>query len=126
MNYYLVPQFIAESLQLTRIRKSSAGGFYLLSEYDLQPYGIERSIEEGAIELSENHTPVPVAEPEQTTDNPPQGNQQAEPTQEIHSEENQPLEDQQEEPAQEEESEVEVTEETEEEVEEETKEEEES
>lgn len=65
MNYYLVPQNIAESLQLTRIRKSSAGGMFLLSEYDLQPYGIERAIGEGATELSENRAPVPTAEPEQ-------------------------------------------------------------
>lgn len=68
MNYYLVPTSIAESLQLTRIRKSSSGGFYLLSEYDLQPYGIERAIEDGSIELSQNHTPVPVAEPEPQED----------------------------------------------------------
>ena len=65
MNYYLVPQSIAESLQLTRIRKSSAGGMFLLSEYDLQPYGIDRAIDEGAMELSENRAPVPTAEPEQ-------------------------------------------------------------
>lgn len=65
MNYYLVPQTIAESLQLTRIRKSSAGGMFLLSEYDLQPYGIERAVEEGAMELSGNRAPLPTAEPEQ-------------------------------------------------------------
>lgn len=65
MNYYLVPQSIAESLQLTRIRKSSSGGMFLLSEYDLQPYGIDRAIGEGAMELSENRVPVPTAEPEQ-------------------------------------------------------------
>ena len=83
MNYYLVPTSIAESLQLTRIRKSSSGGFYLLSEYDLQPYGIERAVEEGSIELSENHTPVPVAEPEPQEQTPqeqtPQGQSQDEP-----------------------------------------------
>lgn len=65
MNYYLVPQSIAESLQLTRIRKSSAGGLFLLSEYDLQPYGIDRAISEGAMELSGNRSPLPTAEPEQ-------------------------------------------------------------
>ena len=95
MNYYLVPTSIAESLQLTRIRKSSSGGFYLLSEYDLQPYGIERAIEEGSIELSQNHTPVPVAEPEPQEQTPqeqtPQGQSQDEP------QEDQPQEDTQEE-----------------------------
>lgn len=95
MNYYLVPTSIAESLQLTRIRKSSSGGFYLLSEYDLQPYGIERAIEDGSIELSQNHTPVPVAEPEPQEQTPqeqtPQGQSQDEP------QEDQPQEDTQEE-----------------------------
>ena len=95
MNYYLVPTSIAESLQLTRIRKSSSGGFYLLSEYDLQPYGIERAIEDGSIELSQNHTPVPVAEPEPQEQTPqeqtPQGQSQEEP------QEDQPQEDTQEE-----------------------------
>lgn len=90
MNYYLVPTSIAESLQLTRIRKSSSGGFYLLSEYDLQPYGIERAIEDGSIELSQNHTPVPVAEPE-PQEQTPQGQSQDEP------QEDQPQEDTQEE-----------------------------
>lgn len=95
MNYYLVPTSIAESLQLTRIRKSSSGGFYLLSEYDLQPYGIERAIDDGSIELSQNHTPVPVAEPEPQEQTPqeqtPQGQSQDEP------QEDQPQEDTQEE-----------------------------
>ena len=95
MNYYLVPTSIAESLQLTRIRKSSSGGFYLLSEYDLQPYGIERAIEDGSIELSQNHTPVPVAEPEPQEQTPQeqthQGQSQDEP------QEDQPQEDTQEE-----------------------------
>lgn len=95
MNYYLVPTSIAESLQLTRIRKSSSGGFYLLSEYDLQPYGIERAIEDGSIELSQIHTPVPVAEPEPQEQTPqeqtPQGQSQDEP------QEDQPQEDTQEE-----------------------------
>lgn len=64
MNYYLVPKSIAESLQLTQIRKSSPGGMYLLSEWDLQPYGIERAISEGAIEFSDNRNRIPTAEPE--------------------------------------------------------------
>lgn len=102
MNYYLVPTSIAESLQLTRIRKSSSGGFYLLSEYDLQPYGIERAIEDGSIELSQNHTPVPVAEPEPQEQTPqeqtPQGQSQDEP------QEDQPQEDTQEEQEPEEDS----------------------
>lgn len=68
MNYYLVPKSIAESLQLTQIRKSSPGGFYLLSEYDIQPYGIERAINEGAVELKEKQTPVPTSGAEQDTE----------------------------------------------------------
>ena len=68
MNYYLVPRSIAESLQLTQIRKSSPGGFYLLSEYDIQPYGIERAINEGAVELKEKQTPVPTSGAEQDTE----------------------------------------------------------
>lgn len=125
MNYYLVPTSIAESLQLTRIRKSSAGGFYLLSEYDLQPYGIERAIGEGATELSENHTPVPVAEPEQPQEELSQGDQSQENQPEVvePSPESQPEDGG---PSQEEQSDEDTPEEPENEVEGETNEEEES
>lgn len=105
MNYYLVPTSIAESLQLTRIRKSSSGGFYLLSEYDLQPYGIERAIEDGSIELSQNHTPVPVAEPEPQEQTPqeqtPQGQSQDEPQEDQPQEGTQEEQEPEEEPEQE-------------------------
>ena len=100
MNYYLVPTSIAESLQLTRIRKSSSGGFYLLSEYDLQPYGIERAIEDGSIELSQNHTPVPVAEPE-PQEQTPQGQSQEEPQEDQPQEGTQEEQEPEEEPEQE-------------------------
>jgi hypothetical protein len=62
MNYYLTPKRIAEKLNLTSIRKSTAEGMYLLSEFDLQPYGIEKAISEGAIELSGTKSAVPSAE----------------------------------------------------------------
>ena len=63
MNYYLVPTEIAEALGLTQLRKSTPGGMFLLSESDLVPYGVERAINEGAIELSNNRRPAPAQEP---------------------------------------------------------------
>lgn len=62
MNYYLVPTEIAEALGLTQLRKSTPGGMFLLSESDLVPYGVERAINEGAIELSNNRRPAPAQE----------------------------------------------------------------
>ena len=59
MNYYLTPEPIVEVLGLTEIRKSTATGMYLLSEYDLAPYGIDKAVGEGAIELSDNLPPLP-------------------------------------------------------------------
>lgn len=62
MNYYLVPKEIAEALDLTEIRKSSPGDMYLLSESDLVSYGIERAIDEGAIELRNKSRVIPAQE----------------------------------------------------------------
>lgn len=62
MNYYLVPTEIAEALGLQQLRKSTPGGMFLLSESDLVPYGVERAINEGAIELSNNRHPTPAQE----------------------------------------------------------------
>lgn len=62
MNYYLVPTEIAEALGLQQLRKSTPGGMFLLSESDLVPYGVERAINEGAIELSNNRHPAPAQE----------------------------------------------------------------
>lgn len=62
MNYYLTPQRIAERLNLTAIRKSTADGMYLLSESDLQPYGIDKAVREGAIELRSGAPAVPGSE----------------------------------------------------------------
>lgn len=52
MNDYLVPREIAETLGLVRLRKSTSQGLFLLSESDLLGYGIQRSIDEGALVLS--------------------------------------------------------------------------
>lgn len=59
MNYYLTPEPIVEVLGLTQIRKSTSAGLFLLSEYDLAPYGIDKAVSEGAIELSDNLPPLP-------------------------------------------------------------------
>lgn len=77
MNYYLVPGEIAESLDLTAIRKKTPGGMFLLSESDLLPYGIDRALNEGAVILSDNKPK------EQPVENEPQENDTAEDTQET-------------------------------------------
>lgn len=71
MNYYLVPGEIAESLDLTAIRKKTPGGMFLLSESDLLPYGIDRALNEEAIILSDNKPK------EQPVKNEPQENDTA-------------------------------------------------
>jgi len=80
MNYYIVPGEIAESLDLTTIRKKSPGGMFLLSESDLLPYGIERAMSDGAIILSDNNPE------EQTADNTPP-DQAEDPAEEVSTEE---------------------------------------
>lgn len=80
MNDYLVPREIAEALGLTRIRKSTAQGLFLLSESDLLGYGLQKAIEEGAIVISGGSVRVEPdnseAGPEEET--PPAGSQEVE------------------------------------------------
>jgi hypothetical protein len=45
---YAVPAAVAEALRLTKIRRRDEAGRYLLSSVDLQGYGIERAVTEGA------------------------------------------------------------------------------
>lgn len=45
---YAVPAAVAEALRLTKIRRRDEAGRYLLSSVDLQGYGIERAVAEGA------------------------------------------------------------------------------
>jgi hypothetical protein len=56
--FYAVPSSIAEALKLTKLRKMDADGCFLLAGFDLQGYGIERAIREGAevIDSAEAHT----------------------------------------------------------------------
>ena len=61
MNYYLVPQEIVERLNLTKIRKSTPTDMFLLSEYDLAPYGVEKAVSEGAVPISDNMPSAPTA-----------------------------------------------------------------
>ena len=52
-NYYLVPAELADELKLSAYRQQVDGG-YILSVSDLDAYGIERAVDEGATPLSEN------------------------------------------------------------------------
>lgn len=72
MKYYLVPKEIAEKLDLVELRKSTPGGYFLLSEYDLMPYGSDKAVEEGAITLDGNtpQMPEPDAAQEETAEIP--------------------------------------------------------
>lgn len=51
--YYLVPDFIAQELNLSKYRHAVDGG-YILSESDLEAYGIDKAVEAGAIPMDEN------------------------------------------------------------------------
>lgn len=86
MNYYIVPRKIAESLDLTALRKCTPSGLFLLSESDLLPYGVERAISEGAQALIQ-----PSAEPAAPTP------EEVEPGQDATVEEEQPEQEQSEE-----------------------------
>lgn len=72
MKYYLVPKEIAEKLDLVDLRKSTPGGYFLLSEYDLVPYGSGKAVEEGAITLDGRtlQMPEPDAAQEETAEIP--------------------------------------------------------
>ncbi|WP_276963528.1 hypothetical protein [Bacteroides graminisolvens] len=52
-NYYLVPAELADELKLSAYRQQVDGG-YIMSASDLDAYGIERAVDEGATPLSEN------------------------------------------------------------------------
>lgn len=49
---YAVPVAIASELNLTDYRQTDGKGNYLLSQRDLRCYGIEKALEEGAVELT--------------------------------------------------------------------------
>lgn len=49
---YAVPGPIASELNLKDYRQSDGKGKYLLSQRDLRCYGIEKALEEGAVELT--------------------------------------------------------------------------
>lgn len=49
---YAVPGAIASELNLTDYRQTDGKGKYLLSQRDLRCYGIEKALEEGAVELT--------------------------------------------------------------------------
>lgn len=51
-NYYLVPEAIVFGLGLKDFRTGDGKGNYILSQSDLDPYGIEKALDEGAKTLS--------------------------------------------------------------------------
>ncbi len=51
--FYAVPTSIAEALRLTRIRKMDSEGYFLLAGFDLQGYGIDKALEQGAVKLTQ-------------------------------------------------------------------------
>lgn len=75
MNDYLVPREITEALGLVRLRKSTPGGLFLLSEGDLLAYGLQKAIDEGAIVLSGGGIRV---EPDNSSSEPEGGEPSAE------------------------------------------------
>jgi hypothetical protein len=50
-NYYLVPKSIADAIGLTEYRQSF-GGKYLLSEFDINSYGMDKAEAQGAEKIS--------------------------------------------------------------------------
>ena len=75
MNDSLVPREITEALGLVRIRKSTPGCLFLLSEGDLLAYGLHKALDEGAIVLSGGGIRV---EPENSSAEPEGGEPPAE------------------------------------------------
>ncbi len=51
-NYYLVPEAIAFGLGLKDFRTGDGKGNYILSQSDLDPYGIDKALVEGAREIT--------------------------------------------------------------------------
>ena len=52
MKYYLVPSLLAEQLNLTEFRMGGEEGF-IVTAGDLAAFGVERAIENGATEITE-------------------------------------------------------------------------
>ncbi len=55
---YAVPGAIALELNLTEYRQTDGKGNYLLSQRDLRCYGIEKALEEGAVELAADEAKI--------------------------------------------------------------------
>ncbi len=55
---YAVPGAIASELNLTDYRQTDGKGKYLLSQRDLRCYGIEKALEEGAVELTADEAKI--------------------------------------------------------------------
>ena len=51
-NYYLVPDAIVSGLGLKDFRIDDGKGNYILSQSDLDPYGIDKALNEGAKEIT--------------------------------------------------------------------------
>ena len=90
MNDYLVPREITEALGLVRLRKSTPGGLFLLSEGDLLAYGLQKAIDEGAIVLSGGGIRV---EPDNSSAEPEGGDPSAENQQSDQDPEPEPVQD---------------------------------
>lgn len=90
MNDYLVPREITEALGLVRLRKSTPGGLFLLSEGDLLAYGLQKAIDEGAIVLSGGGIRV---EPDNSSAEPEGGEPSAENQQSDQEPEPEPVQD---------------------------------
>ena len=90
MNDYLVPREITEALGLVRLRKSTPGGLFLLSEGDLLAYGLQKAIDEGAIVLSGGGIRV---EPDNSSAEPEGGEPSAENQQSEQEPEPEPVQD---------------------------------
>lgn len=55
---YAVPGAIASELNLKDYRQTDGKGNYLLSQRDLRCYGIEKALEEGAVELTADEAKI--------------------------------------------------------------------
>lgn len=54
--YYLVPEIIVSGLGLKDFRAGDGSGNYILSQSDLDAYGIDKALDEGAKILSNEET----------------------------------------------------------------------
>lgn len=55
--YYLTPPEISDKLNLTKYRQQ-IDGRYILSERDIEPYGEEKAINDGAIKIPHNDVKI--------------------------------------------------------------------